>query len=451
MRRARKNIADDDIRCAGMKLPWLALLVATCLFAARAPAADAGQRGPHVVAVDRVWSAHPVKFGLAHDERMLVLVYYDANRQLTLASRPKGDPAGWRYHRLPSWTGWDSHNSLAVAIDRAGHVHVIGNLHNDPLLYFRSERAGDIRTMQPVGNLVDPSIEQRMTYPEFLQRVDGSLVFKYRDGGSGDGSEFYAIYSEESRSWSRLLPTPLLHGEGARSAYPVGPVRGPDGRFHLVWVWRDTPDAATNHDLSYAASRDLVHWQRSDGTPLALPIRLATAEVIDPVPAGGGMINNNTIPGFDSAGRIVVAYHKHDANGDTQIHVARRETSGWRIAQASTWKGFRWDFGGDGSLDFRVVIEGIAATGEGRLELRVKRDGEMRRLILDERTLDRIADREAGPDALAELVTVPAGMQLNTVRAGPLAIAWPTLGPNRDLPSATLPPATVLYLMEPRP
>lgn len=434
-----------------MRLLGIALLAATSLLATRAPVACAATPTPNVVPVDRVWSAHPVKFGLADDGRLLVLAYYDANRQLSLASRPKDDLRGWRYHRLPSWTGWDSHNALSVAIDRAGHIHVIGNLHNDPLLYFRSERAGDIRTMQPVRTLVDASNEQRMTYPEFLQRTDGSLVFKYRDGGSGHGDEIHVVYDEQKRSWSRLLQTPLLHGEGARSAYPVGPMRGPDGRFHLVWVWRDTPDAATNHDLSYAVSSDLVRWQRSDGTPLALPIRLATAEVIDPVPAGAGMINNNTIPGFDSAGRILVAYHKHDASGDTQVYLARREASGWRVAQASAWKGFRWDFGGDGSLDFRVTIESIAATGEGQIEIRVRRDGTMRRLILDERSLDRIADREAGPDPLAQLVTVPTGMQLNTVRVGALAIAWPTLGPNRDLPSDTLPPATVLYLIEPRP
>jgi hypothetical protein len=435
-----------------MKLPSLELLAATCLLAGHAFAADVEQPAPpHVIPVDRVWSAHPVQFGLADDAHMLVLAYYDANRQLTLASRPKDDPAGWRYHRLPSWTGWDSHNSLAAAIDRAGHVHVIGNLHNDPLLYFRSDLAGDIRTMQPMRKLVDPSIEQRMTYPEFLRRSDGSLVFKYRDGGSGNGSEIYNIYSEENRSWTRLLDTPLLDGEGARSGYPVGPVRGPDGRFHLAWVWRDSPDAATNHHLSYAVSSDLVHWQRSDGTPLALPIRLATAEVIDPVPVGGGMINNNTIPGFDSAGRIVVAYQKYDAGGNTQVYLARRETSGWRIAQASAWKGFRWDFAGEGSLQFRVAIERVVATESGRIEVYIRRDGEMRRLILDERTLDRLADREAPPDPLAALVPMPPGMQLNTARSGPITIAWPTFGPNRDLPSATLPPATVLHLIEPQP
>jgi hypothetical protein len=53
----------------------------------------------------------------------------------------------------------------------------------------------------------------------------------------------------------RVLDTPLIDGQGERSAYIYGggmPIPGPDGRFHLLWVWRETPDHATNNSLSYA-------------------------------------------------------------------------------------------------------------------------------------------------------------------------------------------------------
>ena len=66
------------------------------------------------------------------------------------------------------------------------------------------------------------------------------------------------------------MATPLVDGEGRGNAYFVGPTQGPDGVFHLTWVWRDTPEAATNHDLSDARSRDLVHWEKSNGAPLKL-------------------------------------------------------------------------------------------------------------------------------------------------------------------------------------
>src|SRR5690606_21597784 len=101
-----------------------------------------------------------------------------------------------------------------------------------------------------------------------------------------------------------------------------GPHRGPDGRYHMCWVWRDTPDCATNHSLSYAVSADLVNWERSDGTPIPLPITFATGEIVDPVPPGGGLINGNARLGFDGEGRPVISYHKHDDNGHTNIFAA---------------------------------------------------------------------------------------------------------------------------------
>jgi len=58
------------------------------------------------------------------------------------------------------------------------------------------------------------------------------------------------------------------------NAYCSRPALGPDGRFHMTWVWRDTPDCATNHDLSYARSADLVHWETGGGEPLKLPLGL---------------------------------------------------------------------------------------------------------------------------------------------------------------------------------
>jgi hypothetical protein len=421
-------------------------LAGAALAAALSSAAAAAPQA--LVPIDLVWSAHPVQFGLAATEDMVVVAYYDAGRQLSLASRPRRDPAGWRYHKLPSWTGWDSHNALSVAIDREGQIHVIGNLHNDPLLYFRSEAPGDIRGMTRISALVDAKLERQMTYPVFLRAADGRLVFKYRDGGSGDGNEIYNVYDEQTQRWSALMARPLVDGEGKRNAYFAGPVRGPDGRFHLAWVWRETPDAETTHDLSYAVSEDLVSWTRSDGTSLDLPIRLQDAEIVDPVPAGGGIINNNVALGFDAAGRALIAYQKYDARGGTQVYVARREAAGWKVAQASEWQDFRWDFKGRGSLDFRLTIDSVEPTGEGRLRVGVKRDGQPRALFLDEETLRRVADEPGSKTTLETLLSAPTGMVVNIEEDGPLALAWTTLPPNRDLPSASIPAPTVLYLVE---
>ncbi len=405
-------------------------------------------------AIDRVWSGHSVRFALAVTDGALFAAYYDANRQLSVAARARGTP-NWTYRRLDSWTGWDSHNYLAMAVDRAGQVHVVGNLHNDPLLYFRTTSAGDIRTLARVAVLVDPARERRMTYPVFLRDAAGRLILKYRDGGSGNGNEIYDVYDEAAARWAPLLTTPLVDGEGKRNAYFVGPTLGPDGLFHLAWVWRETPDAETNHDLSYARSRDLVHWEKSDGTALKLPITLAGAEVVDPVPVEAGMINNNTVVGFDGAGRPMITFHKFDARGNTQIFVARRDAQKWTVAMVSDWRDFRWDFRGRGSLDSRLFVSGAVPQGAEHVRVSVVRDGKPIDFLLDARTLRRLEERPGTTlaERLRATTEVPAGMQLNTAedeRSG-IAIAWPTRPPNRDLPTADIPAPTLLELLVPKP
>ncbi|MES2441242.1 MAG: BNR repeat-containing protein [Pseudomonadota bacterium] len=401
--------------------------------------------------VDRVWSGHSVPFALAVTPRAVIVAYYDAERRLSLASRLRRGGA-WAYSKLDSVTGWDSHNGIAIAVDVRGRIHVAANMHNDPLIYFRSAAPGDIGTMRRVPVMAEAARERRVTYPVFLKDGAGRLVFKYRDGGSGNGNEIYNVLDAQTGRWRPLLAAPLTDGEGQRNAYFVGPVLGPDRWFHLTWVWRETPDAATNHDLSYARSRDLVHWQRSDGTPLALPIMLASAEIVDPVPAGRGMINNNTVVGFDPAGAPVIAFHKFDAGGNTQVYVARRGRAGWRIAQASDWRGFRWDFGGGGTLVFRLSVGAPVPLGRDRIRVPVVRDGKPVDLLLDGRTLARLGEVEGSTLAqrLAPLVAVPPGMQLDTAEdpgGSGLALAWAARPPNRDLPGADIPAPTTLFLV----
>jgi hypothetical protein len=405
---------------------------------------------PQLTEIDRVWSGHAVKFALTVAGKDIYVAYYDANRQLTVAAR-QGGASQWTYQKLDSRTGWDSHNYLAMALDSAGQLHVSGNMHNDPLVYFRTTTPGDVRSLTRIPVLVDERVERRMTYPVFIKDSAGRLLLKYRDGGSGNGNEIYDIYDPAAGRWRHLFATPLTDGEGQRNAYFVGPTQGPDGFFHLAWVWRETPDAETNHDLSYARSRDLVHWEKSDGAPLKLPITLASGEIVDPVPVAGGMINNNTLVGFDSAGRTMITFHKFDARGNTQIYVARRDPARWTIAQVSDWRDFRWDFRGGGSLDFRLFVSGAEPAGRNRIRVAVSRDGKPIDFLLDARTLASVSERPGSTlaERLRGKIALPAGMQLNTVedRGTGLALAWPTRPPQRDLPGADIPPPTALTLV----
>lgn len=407
--------------------------------------------------ISPVWSAHPVEFDLlTHGDRQFV-AFYDDQRRMTVAARKLSSPK-WEFVRLPSQLVWDSHNYVVLAVDRDGYLHLSGNMHAVPLVYFRTTRPLDINTFEAASMV--GSEEQQVTYPHWLRAPAGDLVFTYRDGRSGSGNEIYNVYDEKSKKWRRLLDAPLTDGQGHRNAYPVGPMLGPDGYFHLVWTWRDTPDCSTNHDLSYARSKDLVHWETSGGVPFRLPVRLETAEIIDRVPVRGGMINGNTKIGFDSQKRVVVTYHKFDTNGNTQIYNARREADGWHIYQASDWA-WRWYFEGGGSIPFEITHGAVQTLSGGRLRL----DWHNAKYGSGAWELDEATMKVLGPaPALDHVVSGPPaqlesdlpGMMVRTANDSGTpppgtryALRWETLGPNRDLPrQPPLPGPSMLRLYE---
>jgi hypothetical protein len=403
-----------------------------------------------------VWSGHPVRFCLLTTDNQQFVAYYDRDRQMTVAMRSL-DSDQWRYRKLDSKVGWDSHNYITMALDAEDHIHLCGNMHVDPLVYFRTTRPFDIRTFERIPKMVG-RLEKRCTYPKFFTGADGELIFTYRDGSSGSGNQIYNLYDLQTKTWRRLLDTPLIDGQGKMNAYIVGPVRGPDGHFHICWVWRDTPDCCTNHDLSYARSRDLLHWQTGVGQPITLPITIDTeGTIVDPVPAKGGMINGNTKIGFDSANRPVISYHKFDEKGMTQLYNARLEDGLWNIHQTSEWD-YRWYFQGGGTIHFEIRVSPVVLREDGSLTQSYRHDecgsGTWK---LDENTLKPIGQVRQVPQWPRHLAVPESnflGMQVRwQADAGesPAAdvkyfLRWETVGVNRDRPRRVIPGPSMLRL-----
>ena len=447
------------------------LVLATLLLAAVAPCAGA-ETIAEVVDLEPVWSGHPVGFCLLTHGTDQFAAYYDAKRQMTVAHRKL--PSGkWTFQKLPRTTKWDSHNYVTMVVDRTGRIHLSGDMHCAELFYLRTERPLDITTFRPIKTMVDPKREQRVTYPVFLRGPDDELLFRYRDGRSGNGNDLYNAYDPKTRTWRPLLATPLTSGQGKRNAYCTRPVKGPDGRFHMVWVWRDTSDAATNHHPSYARSRDLRTWETSAGKKLALPITLATGDVVDPIPPRGGIINGNVRLGFDSNGGPVVTYCKYDSEGNTQIYAARPEDGVWRIRQVSDWKGYRWDFGGGGAIGFEVRVGAVQAGADGTLTLSARNKHGNSRWVLDEKTLRPLPPEDrpkppapkkrpkpagAIPSSVLSKVesTFPGMLKRRAYDVGKpseanvrYALVWETLGPNRDRPrTGPLPEPSMLRVVK---
>jgi len=416
---------------------------------------------PLVLDVAEVWSGHPVRFALVTSEAHQYAAFYAANRALTVAARELGDDT-WSTFELPTQVGWDSHNHIAMALDERGHLHVSGNMHDVPLIYFRSTAAHDISTLVRVPSMIGRNgmaaqDEQSVTYPEFFVGPAGQLAFAYRNGGSGNGNHIFNQYDADAETWKRLIDAPLTDGEGMRNAYPVGPIQGPDVHWHLVWVWRDSPDATTNHDLSYARTRDLVNWEAGSGRSLTIPIRLGLADIVDPVPVRAGMINNNTQVGFDAELRPVVAYHKYDAAGNTQLYNARLEEGAWKVYQTSDWD-YRWDFGGGGTLVFEVEVEGVQVQPDGRLTQTFfhAQYGGWGAFELDPVTLRAtrtIAPPLPYPPELDEVESPVPGMRVrwahdwaNEQGGARYLLRWETLDSNRDQARPEVPAPTPLRL-----
>jgi hypothetical protein len=406
--------------------------------------------------VSMVWSGHPVDFALIERNDTLYAGYYaaDPDRQMTIARRlPSG---AWSRKGLDNAVGWDSHNYIAMHLDGQNRLHVSGNMHNVPLIYYRASDPGDIASLARARSMVG-SRENSVTYPVFFRGPAGEFLFMYRDGGSGNGSQIVNAWDPQLQSWSRLLDNPLFDGQGTRSAYlgspSAGPVTGPDGFFHLFWFWRSTPDASTTHHVGYIRSRDMVRWETATGAAVSLPIRFSTPGVtVDPVPEKAGLINRGQI-GFDAQGRPVITYHKFDGSsqGYTQLYNARLENGSWKVYKSTDWT-YRWNFGGQGSLIIEIEFGPVTVDPNGTLTqwYRHSRHG-TGVLVLNPDNLhaDQVRPDAYWPEDLEKARR--SGMEVLWLQARSSsdpsivhALRWETMPTNQDRPRSPIPAPTPL-------
>lgn len=414
---------------------------------------------PPTQAIDNVWSGQRVWFDFVSQNKHQMIAYYDAMRQISVAVRELGDINGapWIYQKVPSFLGWDAHNNVEAAFDKNGLIHVVGNMHTNPLVYFRSTEPYNPRTLKQVPVMVSEESEKRMTYPAFFIDSNNELYFKYRLGSSGQGQWYYNHWDAEKQEWAHLHDSTLLDGEGARGVYPKGPVFGPDGYAHIVFVWRETSRASSNHDLSYARSKDLVNWETSSGEKIKLPIRLKTGEIIDPIPMHGGLLNGRTPIGFDAENRVVVTYQKYDANGDTQVYLIRREKDSWKEAQISTWKNSRVDLDKSGALDLPIITSEPAFTdADGNIVVPASWRGVHWQWVVDHNSLYVLSGAPVEKSLPAAIKKYDLDNDI-PLRVLPLMedqhktsqqffISWEAMQPNRDQARANIPAPSALRM-----
>jgi hypothetical protein len=370
---------------------------------------------------------------------------------MVIASRTLSEKT-WNYKKLQTKVGWDSHNYIDIAIDDSGYIHVSGNMHNVNLIYFRSKKPWNTEEFEQPGMV--GSLETSVTYPVFIEGPQKKLLFQYRIGGSGDGVTIWNGYDLATKKWKRITDKGLFSNDGSVNAYSTPPKFGPDSCFHIVWMWRNSPVANTNHDLSHIKSTDLINWKNMAGKAVAMPVGQSNKDVVvDPVTSGNGLINMDFWISWDRQNRAVATYHRYNSNNISQIFNTRWENNGWKIYQTSSWTSFKWNLDLEGSLTHDIAATTLSVDENGELvQDYVYPKQKLHRWILNEADLKPTSDKEyAPPESMKELYNLESkfqGMQVNTIRDGDYYIKWETMPINQDKERAagTYPSSSMLRL-----
>lgn len=261
--------------------------------------------------------------------------YYDSSGHVVLAKR-KLNNNKWEIQQT-KLTGniRDAHNSISIIVDGDDYLHIAWNHHGNALHYTKSIEPGSLEMMKEQS--MTGKDEAKVTYPEFYKLSNGDVLFLYRDGASGNGNLILNRYSLKTKSWERVNSN-LIDGEGKRNAYWQACV-DEKGTFHISWVWRESPDVATNHDLCYAKSRDGGKtWTQSNNKIYILPINAANAEYIVRIPQNNELINSTGMSTDEDGEPFIATYWRPAGTKIPQYHLIYHDGRKWIIEKVSNRK-----------------------------------------------------------------------------------------------------------------
>lgn len=220
--------------------------------------------------------------------------YWDDARRVSVARRKL--PAGvWSVVSLPGYQrtenlnrgkagpkarGFgDGHEKVSMGISPDGIIHLAFD-HHVSTLHYRTTKVGVANApaahpwtadlFGPVQDHLETESIVGVTYPKFTSDGMQLSLHLRLNGGSGSGDSHFMQYAKgqwitSDPSASKVIDKHWSGGNGTVNAYPHGMV-SQDSRCHLTWCWRDTPNAATCHDLCYAYSDDQGKtWQNNRG------------------------------------------------------------------------------------------------------------------------------------------------------------------------------------------
>ncbi len=221
----------------------------------------------------------------------------------------------------------DNHSEICIAVDREGYIHWTGNMHQTPMVYYRSANPEDISSFNELnGNVANGGIfgPTAVSYGRFVTSRKGTLFYVSRQhvGLATHGwvpgimSGNIQVYNTDTKTWSQLgslnyaytsvqggtisggmdadhqVKAVIWDNSGAGTkpnngyqGYKIRIVFDKNNRMHIVWNVAKNPTATTVSDththLMYAYSDDEgVTWKKSNGTTMTLPITTNNGEVV---------------------------------------------------------------------------------------------------------------------------------------------------------------------------
>ncbi len=294
--------------------------------------------GTKLITVGKGWAKNSVNANILRHNSVVshkndqYVAYYDEDGFVVLAKRKLGSKE-WEVHKT-QYKGnvKDAHNSISIMVDGEGYLHMSWDHHGHQLRYCQSTAPGSLELTEKMS--MTGKKEGRVTYPEFYRLPNGNLLFLYRDGASGRGNLMMNHYSVKMQEWTQRQDA-FINGEGKRNAY-WQMCTDAKGTIHISWVWRESADVATNHDMGYAKSKDGGKtWLKSNGENYSLPITASSAEYAARIPQRHELINTTSMCA-DGKGRPYIAtYWRPEGTEVPQYHLIHHDGSTWQTSQIS--------------------------------------------------------------------------------------------------------------------
>ena len=295
-----------------------------------------------------------------HDTQFIS--FYDKDRFVVLGKRRIGAKQ-WQLKKTNfQGEAGDAHKSISIMIDGAGYLHLAWDHHNNSLRYCRSLSPGSLELTEKMP--MTGKFEDQVTYPEFYKLPSGNLLFFYRDGGSGRGNLVINQFDLVTKKWNQLHSN-LIDGEGRRNAYWQACVDA-KGTIHISWVWRETPDVASNHDLCYARSKDGGHtWEKSTGEQYHLPIVQASAEYAIRIPQKSELINQTSMFADATGHPFIATYYRDSGSSVPQYHFIYKKGKEWQAENLGLHK-TSFSLSGGGTMRIPISRPQILARQNGK-------------------------------------------------------------------------------------